>query len=97
MQLKLQHNESKAAAMVRVKKALIEHRAAILQNATDVEQRWEGDTLHFSATVQGTKLSGSLTVLEGVFDIELKLPLMYRMFEGRIKKAIEEQAKGLLK
>lgn len=97
MQLKVQHNQTKVAALVRVKKALIEHRAAILQNASDVEERWEGDTLHFSAKVQGTKLSGSLTVLDKEFDIELKLPLMYRMFEGRIKKAIEEQAKGLLK
>jgi putative polyhydroxyalkanoate system protein len=97
MQLKLAHNQTKAAAMVRVKKALMEHRAQILQNTSDVEERWDGDTLHFAATVQGTRLSGSLTVLEREFDIELKLPLMYRMFEGRIKKAIEEQAKGLLK
>ena len=85
------------AAITRIKKALVEHRGQILKNAQDVEDRWEGNVLHFAATVQGTKLSGTLTVLEHEFDIELKLPLMYRMFEGRIKKAIEEQAKGLLK
>ena len=97
MQFKLQHGQTQAAATVRIKKALMEHRAQILQNATDVEERWEGNVFHFTATVQGTKLSGSLTVSDKEFDIELKLPLMYRMFEGRIKKAIEEQARGLLK
>jgi hypothetical protein len=97
MQFKIPHKESKAGAIVRIKKALMEHRAQILANASDVEDRWEGDMLRFAATVQGTKLSGSLTVRDHEYDIELKLPLMYRMFEGRIKKAIEEQAQGLLR
>lgn len=97
MQLKLKHEDSQAAAVARIKNALRQHRAEILKNAPDAEERWEGNVLHFAATVQKQHFSGTLTVLDREFDVYLKLPLMMRMFEGRIKKQIEEQAKGLLK
>ncbi|MGH7141480.1 MAG: polyhydroxyalkanoic acid system family protein [Minisyncoccia bacterium] len=97
MQLTLKHNESQAAAVARIKNALKAHRAEILKNAPDADTRWEGNVLHFAATMQKQHFSGTLTVLDRQFDVDLKLPLMMRMFEGRIKKQIEEQAKGLLK
>jgi hypothetical protein len=93
----LKHSQSQAEAIAHIKRTLEEHRTEILAKAEDVEERWEGNVLHFAVTTQGQHISGTLTVLDHAFDIDVTLPLMLRMFEGRIKKAIEEQASGLLK
>ncbi len=96
MQLKLKHPQTQDAAVRHIKQAIDQHRTEILKSAQDVEERWEGNVLHFGATIQGSHITGTLTVLDNEFDIDVTLPLMLRMFEGRIKKAIEEQTKGLL-
>src|SRR3954463_11401299 len=97
MQIKLKHNQTRDQAVAHIKKAINEHRADILKNAEDIEERWEDNVLHFAATIQGQHISGTLTVLDHEFGIDVTLPLMLRMFEGRIKKEIEKQASGLLK
>lgn len=60
------------------------------------EERWENDVFHFAFTAQGQHISGTLEVKEKEYDINAKLPLMMRLFEGKIKKAIEAQTKELL-
>jgi len=37
-----------------------------------------------------------LKVTDTEFIVDAKLPLLWRMFEGRIEKMIQEQAKGML-
>ena|SRR5581483_6994578 len=96
MQLKILHQFTKDQAIQKVKVALLKGRQQIGEQATVDEERWEGDTLHFGFTAQKQSISGTLTVLDKEFDLYVKLPLMLRMFEGRIKSAIEQQAKGLL-
>ena len=60
------------------------------------EERWEGDTLNFTMNAQGQRISGTLLVTDSAFVFDAKLPLMLRMFEGRIEKMIEEQTKQML-
>lgn len=60
------------------------------------EERWENSTLHFAFTAEGQNISGTLTVTDKEFDINAKLPLILRLFEGKIKRTIEEQAKQVL-
>ena len=48
------------------------------------------------ADIQGQHISGTLEVRDAVFDINAKLPLMMRMFEGRIEKALKEQTAQML-
>jgi hypothetical protein len=59
------------------------------------EERWEGDTLHFAATLQGKQINGTLQVTDKDFVIDAKLPLLWRIFEGRIEKMIAEQVQSL--
>ena len=80
-----------AEAVARVKAALDEARPQLAGKATITKEAWEGDTLSFAAEVQGQGISGTLVVRDKVFDINAKLPLMLRMFEGKIEKAIKEQ------
>jgi hypothetical protein len=97
MQVSIPHKFSKADAKERVMRALNEARSKIGDQATIEKEEWQGDTLHFAFTAQGTSISGTFEVKGGEFDLNAKLPLMMRMFEGKIKKAIEDQASMMLK
>ncbi|MCR4325258.1 MAG: polyhydroxyalkanoic acid system family protein [Patescibacteria group bacterium] len=96
MELKVPHKFSKDEAVARVKKMLDDARTKLADKATIEEERWEGDTLHFACAIEGQGISGSVAVSDAQYDITLKLPLMMRVFEGRIKKMIEEQSKQML-
>lgn len=65
--------------------------------ATIHEERWDDNVLTFDVTAQGQRISGTVTVNDTNFDLYAKLPLMLRMFEGRIEAAIKEQAAQMLK
>src|SRR3990167_11018093 len=97
MQVTIPHQFSKAQAKERVVLALQDARQKIGTQATIERQEWEGDTLTFGFTAQGQSISGTFEVREHEFYLDAKLPLMLRMFEGRIKAAIEQQATHLLK
>lgn len=90
------HRFSKSEAAARIKAALQEARPQIAGKADIHEERWEGDRLHFDFTVEGQRISGTLTIEDSRYVLDAKLPLMLRLFEGRIEKAIEEQAKTML-
>lgn len=96
MQFTIPHKFSKHDAMVRVKKTLDHVRPQLLGKATIEEERWEGDTLHFAFTAEKQHISGNLVIKDKEFDVTAKLPLMMRLFEGKIKRAIEEQVKGVM-
>lgn len=96
MQITLPHTFTKAEARRRVEQALNEARPKMAEHATVEEERWSDDTLHFAFTAQGQHISGTFTVGDNAYELDAKLPLMMRMFEGKIKTAIEEQAKAML-
>jgi hypothetical protein len=95
MHLVIPHKTTAAAAVKRVKDGLSENRTQIDQNATITEERWEGDTFHFGVEVQGKVITGTPEVTDTDFVLDAKLPLLWRMFEGRIEKEIEKQIKGV--
>ena len=97
MQITIPHQFSKAQAKERVVAVLQDARQKIGTQATIEKEEWEGDTLSFGFTAQGQSISGTFEVREHEFYLDAKLPLMLRMFEGRIKAAIEQQATHLLK
>ena len=95
MQFTIPHTLSAAEAVARVQKAIASSRREIEANATDIEERWEGSTLHFGATLQGKRITGTLEVRDKEFEIQAKLPLLWRMFEGQIEKAIKAHVAAL--
>jgi hypothetical protein len=95
MHIALPHKLSKDRALARIKTALIQHHKEIEQNAKINEESWEGDTLKFAVEVQGKNISGTLNVTDTEYVLDAKLPLLWRMFEGQIQKAVEAQVKGL--
>jgi putative polyhydroxyalkanoate system protein len=61
-----------------------------------IEQRWEGDTLHFLVGAVGQSVSGTLRVAESDVYLEVALPWMLAMLAGALKKQIEQQGRKLL-
>ena len=61
-----------------------------------IEQRWEGDTLHFLVGAVGQSVSGTLRIAEQDAHLEVALPWMLAMLAGVVKKQIEHQGRILL-
>jgi hypothetical protein len=98
MNIKLPHQlKTEGAAIVRAKQAINEMRPQLPAGASIDKEVWSGNVLTFAATANKITITGTLTVTATEYDIVAKLPLMLRMFEGRIEKAIKEQTASLLK
>ena len=95
MHFQILHDSTKFQATQKVKQALEHGKSQLGANATIDEERWEGETLHFAATLQGKQVTGTLEVTDKDFVIDAKLPLLWRIFEGKIEKMIAEQVKSL--
>ena len=61
------------------------------------KEEWDGDTFNFAFLVQKQRITGSVLVEDAQFVVDAKLPLLWRMFEGKIQRTIEEQVKTLQK
>jgi hypothetical protein len=97
MHIEIPHREPKLLALARVKRGLVDARPHMKDQVTITKEEWSGDTLNFACTLQGKEITGTLVVTDTSFIVDAKLPLLWRMFEGKIEKAIQEQAAGLLK
>jgi hypothetical protein len=93
MHLNIPHKFTKTEALSRVKNALEYARPQIAGKAQVHEERWDGSTLHFDITADGHRISGTFAVEDAQFVLDAKLPLMMRLFEGRIEKELAEQIK----
>lgn len=97
MHLKIPHKLSKADGVAHVKKMLIDAKPQMGDKVTIEKEEWQGDTLHFAFTAQGQHITGTMEVQDGAFVVDAKLPLMLRLFEGKIEKMIAEQTAQMLK
>ncbi len=91
MHFKVPHKTTKTAAKQRVKDALEQARPHLKGQAEITEEKWEGDTFHFSVNLQGKTVTGTLAVGDMDFELNAKLPLMWRLFEGKIEREISKQ------
>ncbi len=95
MHIEIPNKFSQSEGVAHVKKGLEETRPKLEGQATIEKEEWTDSTLNFSVAVQGQHITGSLLVEDKKFILDAKLPLLWRMFEGRIQKAVEEQIKTL--
>ena len=61
-----------------------------------VEQRWEGDTLHFLVAAVGQSVSGTAQFTDRTVQLDIALPWMLAMLAGTMKKQIEQHGRKLL-
>lgn len=97
MHIQIPHKTSQRAAIDRVKKGLIEAKPQMREHVVVDKQEWADNILNFAFTAQGKQITGTLKVTETEFIVDAKLPLLWRMFEGKIEKMIAEQAQTMIK
>ena len=97
MHIQIPHNTSQKAAVERVKKRLVDARPHMKDQVNINKQDWDGPNLTFAFTAQGKEVTGKLKVTETEFIVDAKLPLMWRLFEGKIEKMITQQANTMMK
>ncbi len=96
MHLQIPHNMSQTQAINKVKGTLEAGRSQMAGQVDIEKEEWEGNKLTFAFTAQKQHIEGTLVADEKEFIVDAKLPLMLRMFEGKIEKMLGEQVKTLL-
>jgi Putative polyhydroxyalkanoic acid system protein (PHA_gran_rgn) len=61
-----------------------------------VEERWEGDSLHFGVAALGYTVQGRLDVEQTLVRVEMMLPWVLAMFAEKLKIGVEKQGQILL-
>ncbi len=95
MHFNFPHKTSPAAAKNKITSVLIEHAAEIAQHAKITKEEWEGDTLNFAVELQGKTITGVLQVTDTEYILDAQLPLLWRMFEGKIEKEVAKQLQAM--
>lgn len=62
-----------------------------------LEQRWEGDTLHFSVSAMGQTVASRIDVREDKVHCQVDLPPMLALFAGKVRDKLLSVAPKLLK
>ncbi|MES2006675.1 MAG: polyhydroxyalkanoic acid system family protein [Patescibacteria group bacterium] len=96
MHFNFPHNTSAAHATARIKTALMQQQGELAKHVTIKKQEWEGNTLNFAFDLQGKTITGTVAITEREYVIDATLPLLWRMFEGKIEKEIRNQVGGIL-
>jgi hypothetical protein len=71
--------------------------AEIVPGGGQVEQRWEGDTLHFSVAAMGQKVASRLQIFEDRVHAEVDLPPMLALFASKVREKLVEKGVKLLR
>ena len=96
MKVSIPHKQTKVAAITHIKKILNDSRSMMASQVSDMKESWEGNILTFAFTAQKNHISGTLEVKDRSYELYAKLPLMMRLFEGKIEKMIQEESKKVL-
>lgn len=97
MRIDVPHHTSKDAARKKVDARLGQLLAQFGGHAEEIEHEWLGDTMRFKGKARGMTLEGTVEVTDATIVLDAKLPLMVKMFEGRIRQAVEREADAMFK
>jgi nitric oxide reductase large subunit len=61
-----------------------------------VQERWEGDSLHFTVTAMGQTVASRLDLHEAHVHAEVDLPPFLALFANKIREKLQKEAPKLL-
>ena len=97
MRIAVPHNISKDAAREKVDQRLGQLLSQFGGHAEEIHHEWIGDTMRFRGKARGMSVEGTVEVTDAAIVLDAKLPLMARMFEGRIRQAVEREADAMFR
>lgn len=95
MKIEVPHKTSKESARKKVEERMGQLLAQFGGHAEEIAHEWLGDTLTFKGKAKGLAVEGTVEVADQQVVIDAKLPLIAKMFEGRIREALEREAKAM--
>jgi len=90
------HHLDKEEAKKRVSGLLPALRTEFAGMVSDIQERWEGDVLHFAFKARGLSINGSATVQPSAVAVDYTLPLLARPLKGQFESGIRERLGVLL-
>jgi hypothetical protein len=90
------HKLGKAAVRARLDGG-IDKISASIPGGSVTDHRWEGDTLHFTATAMGQTIVSAVTVFETNVHAVVDLPGILGLFASKIQAYIGKEAPKLLR
>jgi len=97
MRIAIPHHTTRANAHRIIEQKLSQVEQHYGQYVSDVEQQWTGDTLTIAAKAKGFSIKGTIEITDTEVILDGKLPLMAKMFEGRIKSTVEKEGTELFR
>ena len=97
MRIAVPHNTSKEIARRKIDARLGQLLAQFGGHAEEIEHQWMGDTMRFKGKARGLAIEGPVEITDAAVVLEAKLPLMAKMFEGRIRQAVEREADAMFR
>lgn len=92
MHIAVPHNTTKDVARTKIEQRLGQLLAQFGGQADEMEHEWLGDQLRFKGKARGMAVEGTVEVTDSDIVIDGKLPMIARMFEGKIKQAVTREA-----
>ena len=97
MRIAVPHHTSKDAARKKVDQRLGQLLSQFGGHAEGIDHYWAGDTMQFKGKARGMTIEGTVEVTDTEIVLDAKLPLMAKMFEGRIRQAVEREADAMFR
>ena len=97
MRIAVPHHTSKDVARGKVDQRLVQLLSQFGGHAEEVEHEWLGDTMRFKGKARGMLVEGTVEVTDAEIVLDAKLPLIAKMFEGRIRQAVEREADAMFR
>lgn len=92
----MKHTIDTGLDFARSKKAIDKAMEAYKARFSEYSPRYdwvEDDRGEFSFSAKGVKLSGTIVVRDRRVDVDMQVPLLFRVFQGKAMDVIEEQVK----
>lgn len=97
MRIAVPHHTSKDVARGKVDQRLGQLLSQFGGHAEEIEHEWLGDTMRFKGKARGLAVEGTIDVTDAEIILDAKLPLVAKMFEGRIREAVEREAGAMFR
>lgn len=95
MKVDVPHKTTKEIARRKVEDRLVQLLSQFGGHADEIEHEWLADTLRFKGKARGLLVEGTVEITEVTVVIDGKLPLIAKMFESRIREALEREANAM--
>ena len=96
MEIRRHHNMTRDAAVQLSDQILPGFIEQADDNVSNIQRQWDGNVLRFAFRTRGMNIKGTFLVTDDEIIIESELPFMARLFEERVRSAIEQQLDILL-